>query len=286
MSIDAIRDVVAIGPARNAMNRRLHGALAVLLLAANTVLAAQAVPPSATATTSTENVKGRQVEYVLAGRGTPAVVFENGLGGALDNWRQVISEISKYTTVLAYNRPGYGDSAMADTPRDGEHIASELRDLLAAAHLKPPYVLVGHSAGGLYMQYFARRYPREVAGLILVDSTHPQQFQGKGALDGNMRPRRQVAAQKELDLLNATGEAVLALPTFTGKPVIVLSALKPLSVHGEYADDANEKRRGVARLYPGAKQVWVDSGHKIPTEKPENVTEAVQEMLAAVKHTK
>ena len=136
------------------------------------------------------------------------------------------------------------------------------------------------------MQYFARRYPREVAGLVLVDSTHPLQFQGKGALDGGMRPRRQVAAQKELELLGATGESVLALPTFTGKPAIVLSALKPLAGRGEFADDVNEKRRDVVRLYPGAKQVWVDSGHKIPTEKPEAVVEAVREILAALKQAK
>lgn len=267
--------------ARHAMKTWACGQMAALLLAANP---APAAPPAATAVT--ENVNGRQVEYVQAGHGTPAVVFENGLGGTLDNWRQVLAEVSKTTTVLAYNRPGYGDSAPAATPRDGEHIAAELRELLAAAHLKPPYILVGHSAGGLYMQHFARRYPREVAGLLLVDSTHPLQFQGKGALDGSLRPRRQAAAQQELDLLNATGESVLALPTFSGQPVIVLSALKPLSVRGDHADDANEKRRNVVRLYPGAKQVWVDSGHKIPQEKPEAVVEAVREIIFTVKQAK
>jgi pimeloyl-ACP methyl ester carboxylesterase len=122
-----------------------------------------------------------------------------------------------------------------------------------------------------------------VAGLVLVDSTHPQQFQGKGALDANIRPRRLVAAQSELELLNATGKFVLALPPLIGKPVIVLSALKPLKVRGEYADDANEKRRNLVRLYPGAKQLWLDSGHRIQVEKPEAVIEAVREVLADVK---
>jgi pimeloyl-ACP methyl ester carboxylesterase len=231
----------------------------------------------------TENVNGHRVEYVLAGQGSPAVIFENGLGGTLDHWQPVVQEISRYTTVLAYNRPGYGDSETATTLRDGRHIVDELRALLASTGLKPPYVLVGHSAGGLYMQYFARRYPREVAGLVLVDSTHPQQFQGKGALDANIRPRRLVAAQSELELLNATGKFVLALPPLIGKPVIVLSALKPLKVRGEYADDANEKRRNLVRLYPGAKQLWLDSGHRIQVEKPEAVIEAVREVLADVK---
>jgi pimeloyl-ACP methyl ester carboxylesterase len=87
------------------------------------------------------------------------------------------------------------------------------------------------------------------------------------------------AAKEEMDLINSTGEQVLALPTFSGKPVIVLSALKPMDKKGELADDVNEKRKDIARLYPGSQQIWVDSGHGIPLEKPETVIDAIRQVL-------
>jgi pimeloyl-ACP methyl ester carboxylesterase len=269
-------------------SRRQSGLCFIRLLCAAAMLPAGPAAngqPGAEITTS--QVAGRQVDYLLMRHGKPVVVFENGLGGTLDNWRLMLPEISRHATLFAYNRPGYGDSEPAATPRDGEHVAEELRALLRALDLKPPYVLVGHSLGGLYMQYFARRHPAEVAGLVLVDSTHPLQFQGQGAApypsnspDMGLRPRGRPAAREEWRLIDATGESVMALPALRGKPVIVLSALKPLSIRNENADAANEKRRDLARLYPGAKQVWVDSGHRIPLERPEAVVEAVREIVS------
>ncbi len=152
--------------------------------------------------------------------------------------------------------------------------------------LREPYVLVGHSFGGLYMQLFARRYPEEVAGLVLVDATHPNHFKGKGAIDNwpawsrtAFRWYLSSTANKELDLINTTGDEVLALPSFTGKAVIVLSASRPMKKRSAIADDANKKRKDLVNLYPGAKQVWVDSGHNIPKEKPESVIKAIREVL-------
>ena len=124
---------------------------------------------------------------VTAGQGTPAVVFEHGLGGTFDLWQKVFPEVAKVDTAFAYDRPGTGGSDRASTSRDGEQIVNELRVLLAAEGIGPPYVLVGLSLGGLYMQLFARRYPREVARLVLVDPTHPDQFNGAGA-QGTGRP--------------------------------------------------------------------------------------------------
>ena len=96
-------------------------------------------------------------------------------------WDKVISEVSKTKSVFAYNRPGIGNSVKTDKPRDAEQIVEELRSYLKELKIRPPYVLVGHSSGGLYMQLFARKYPSEVAGLVLVDSTHPLQMKGAGA---------------------------------------------------------------------------------------------------------
>lgn len=236
---------------------------------------------------TTESIDGRQVEYAWVQHPTDTVVFENGLGGTLDWWAKVFPELAKDTSVFAYNRPGYGKSAPASTPRDGAHIVEELRALLHGKGLAPPYVLVGHSLGGLYMQLFARRHPDEVSGLVLVDSTHPEQTKGQGS-PANwpawfrlvFKVTASATIQEELHAIDATGDEVLALPSFTEKPVIVLSASQPMTASSPLADDANAKRKDLARLYPGARQIWVDSGHGIPLEKPEAVVSAIREVLA------
>lgn len=235
----------------------------------------------------TEQIDGKQVEYVLARNGSDVVVFENGLGGLLHWWAKVYPEVSHNSTAFVYNRPGYGKSAEAHTPRDGEHIVDELRTTLRSKDLKPPYILVGHSLGGLYMQLFARRYPEEVKALILVDSTHPDQLKGNGALDKwpsafrlYMDITLSDSGKAELAALDRTGEQVLSLPSYTTGPVLILSALKPMAEKSELATDSNEKRKDLMRLYPGAKQIWVDSGHTIPLDKPDAVISAIEEVLA------
>lgn len=235
---------------------------------------------------TTAQIDNRRVEYALARNGDKTVVFENGLGGTMDWWAKVFPEVAKNTTAFAYNRPGYGESDPASTPRDGMHIADELRSLLKSRDLNPPYVLVGHSLGGLYMQLFARRYPDEVSALVLVDSTHPEQLKGAGSSENwpawfrvMFGVATSAVAKEELNAINVTGEEVLRLATFTGKPVVVLSALQPMKEKSALADDANEKRKDIARLYPGSKQIWVNSGHGIPLEKPEAIISAIRDVL-------
>lgn len=229
-------------------------------------------------------VEERQIEFAQINRGTPVVVFENGLGATMGGWNKVFPEIGKEVTVFAYNRPGYGDSNPAPTPRDGAHIVDELRALLRSRGLAPPYVLVGHSLGGLYMQYFARRYPQEVAGLVLVDSTHPTQLEGAGAIERQplwvrLMLKMFLVGQKKGEFAAGaqTGQDVLSLPTVSGKPVIVLSAVAKSD--SEFMRHINHKRADLARLYPGSRQTWVDSGHFIQRDRPEVVIEAIRDVL-------
>ncbi|MDD5058231.1 MAG: alpha/beta hydrolase [Sideroxydans sp.] len=231
----------------------------------------------------------RHVEYALVNRGTIPVVFENGLGARMENWKKVLPEISKDNTTFTYNRPGYGDSDGTTTPRDGEHVVDELRTLLRSKGLNPPYILVGHSLGGLYMQHFARRYPDEVAALVLVDSTHPEQMKGKGSPENWPTWIRfgfwvwgSSTVKSEFAGVNTTGETVLSLPTFSGKPVILLTATQPKDAKSELDINVQEKRADLLRLYPGAKQIMVDSGHNIQVEKPQAVIDAIREVLPLI----
>lgn len=267
---------------RDILMKKHKSLLEAIALAIVMLLSGCASLPNSTV----ETLDNRAIELAMTQHGTPPVIFENGLGGRMEWWSKVLPEISRDTTTFAYNRPGYGNSDPVATPRDGLHIVDELRRLLRDKSMQPPYVLVGHSLGGLYMQLYARRYPEDVSALILVDSTHPQQLDGEGALQKQSFLLRGLlgvmitgAAKDELDLLPQTGKQVLNLPTLSGIPVFVLSASKPLAEQSAVADDANAKRRDIARLYPGAKQVWVDSGHAIPLEKPEAIIAAIREAL-------
>ena len=234
-------------------------------------------------------VDDRPLELVAHPGAGPVVVFENGLGGHMAWWGKVLPALPTDTAYFAYNRPGIGKSAPADTPRDGQHIVAELRRTLEQQGMRPPYVLVGHSLGGLYMQLFARQHRAEVAALVLVDTTHPRQLEGAGAMENQSLLVRGMAkalitgtAKREFDLLTQTGQQVLVLPTVTGLPVTVLSAAAPMKENSELAQFSNAMRQDIARLYPGAQQVWVEGGHAIPLEKPEAVVNAIRAAMAAM----
>ncbi len=118
----------------------------------------------------------RTLNISCAGSGTPAVIFEsggNGYGGY--GWRSVQSEVAKFTTACWYDRAGEGWSDPSPIPRSSTTIVNDLHELLQRTPMKGPYVLVGHSIGGEYIRIFTARFPSEVAGLVLVDSTHPDQ---------------------------------------------------------------------------------------------------------------
>jgi pimeloyl-ACP methyl ester carboxylesterase len=105
------------------------------------------------------------------GSGSPTVVMESGLGETSLDWDLVQPQVAEFTRACAYDRAGYGWSDAGQEPRDGTEIATELDKLLTDAKLTGPYVLVGHSLGGLYVRVFTSRYPAKVVGMVLIDTT-------------------------------------------------------------------------------------------------------------------
>lgn len=108
--------------------------------------------------------------------GSPTVILENGLGSISSAWGLVQPEVAKATRVCSYDRAGTGWSASSPEPRDAQHIAQELHTLLHNANIPGPYVLAGWSMGGLYARAYAAQYGDEVTGLVLIDSSHPDQW--------------------------------------------------------------------------------------------------------------
>jgi len=119
------------------------------------------------------DVGGHRLHLNCTGTGSPTVVLEPGAGGTSSDLGWIAPAVAHDTRVCVYDRAGRGWSEPADTPQDGAQIATDLHTLLHRGNVPGPYVMAGHSFGGLYALTFAARYPDEVAGLVLVDSTAP-----------------------------------------------------------------------------------------------------------------
>lgn len=231
------------------------------------------------------DVAGREVEIVEAGKGASTVVFESGFGDDWAPWDEVAVAVARRARVFAYSRPGYGESAPATTARDASTIVEELRALLLFRGLRPPYLLVGHSFGGTYMELFAKSYPDEVIGLVLVDPRH-RDFTAACAsagLEGCVIPGSVVATlprvqQAEFEGFEGASEEIDLRP-FGSYPVRVLTATShPWSSAVEalwrsmLAALAAEAEAGEQVLFAGA-------GHYLQTERPKKVVQQILELL-------
>jgi pimeloyl-ACP methyl ester carboxylesterase len=172
------------GPARTITRRSgkaLLGLVLVLALLAGLGAVYQAVATSRAQRAQPApgvmvDVGGHRLHLACIGEGSPTVILDAALGNMSAHWAWVQQEVMRTTRVCAYDRAGLGWSDPGPGPRDAAHITSELHTLLGNAGIPGPYVMVGHSFGGLYTQLYAARYADEVAGVVLVESSHPQQF--------------------------------------------------------------------------------------------------------------
>ena len=125
------------------------------------------------------DIGGYRLNLCRTGQGAPPAIFDTGLGGTSLLWARVLAAVGAFTVACAFDRAGYGgsDPAPDHLPRTSAQIVQEVRRLLQEAEIAPPYVLVGHSFGAINMTYYALNYPAEVAGLVLVDPSHPEMFE-------------------------------------------------------------------------------------------------------------
>ncbi|MDN4610077.1 alpha/beta fold hydrolase [Arthrobacter burdickii] len=200
------------------------------------------------------DVGGHRLHLDCTGSGSPTVVLEPGAGGVSSDLERIAPAVALDTRVCVYDRAGRGWSDPANTPQDAARIATDLHTLLQRGNVPGPYVLAGHSFGGLYALTFAARYPEDVAGLALVDSTAPasdpdtEPAHGTGSGSGSQGTTRRVSAlaagvarlgigqllgvtpthlQSTLDEYGQGGastQQAAALDDLTDKPLVVLTA--------------------------------------------------------------
>jgi pimeloyl-ACP methyl ester carboxylesterase len=150
---------------------------------------------------------GRSMNLMCTGRGKPTVLLEAGWGASSRAWTKVQPQLSRLTQVCSYDRAGYAYSDPGPLPRDGATIARDLEAALAAARIGGPYILVGHSAGGLYVRLFAARHLAAVKGLVLLDPTVETRVATPGSKDGLDGPRARVRRCLEAALASRSGTA-------------------------------------------------------------------------------
>lgn len=249
----------------------------------------------------------------------PTVIFDAGLGGFSLEWLKVQRLLENDIKSCAYDRAGYGWSQQGPSPRTTSQINDEFERLLLAAELKPPYILVGHSFGGYNVQYFAKANPDDVAGVVLIDSSHPDQaeripdvntgkvrrgkqqmvtFLGDASVlekypedvrftAGMLLSSRQVVLTQQREFASFTysaSEVNFLASDFPDVPLVVVTRGQQ-----QWSDDPLGKAREeewnrmqdeLTRLSSQGRQIHAElSGHMVHMDQPELVADIIREMM-------
>lgn len=303
--------------------RTLHSALPIALLLF------AAAPPPALADESFYDVPapgllvdlgGYRLHINCEGYGSHTVILDAGLGDWSTHWTAVQNLLKDDVRVCSYDRAGYGWSDPGPRPRDSQRIVTELHALLEKAEINPPYLLVGHSFGGLNMRLFASTYAQEVSGLVLVEASHPDSLPYRRSEDGTtpdlspanqlmvthyvepeeltfppeaqpamhdslLQTKSMVTSRGEYRALGNSVQELRKAPPIGNLPLTVLSRGKrqwPKSADGDAREKAwHDQQTELARLSSRSRYVTASkSGHYIQLDEPELVADAVRVMVA------
>lgn len=245
------------------------------------------------------DIGGRSLYIECVGEGSPAVILEAGMTGDLRTWIPVQAEIAKTTRVCSYDRAGieHGGpdprgSDPAPTPRPASAVTSDLHVLLDAAGVEPPYVLVGFSFGGLFVQHFAATYPEEIAGLMLIESNHydeARQYEEHLTTEQIEVDRRETQNLGEgIDVYASFDEVGAIVDLVPNVPLVVLTADGPIDWPPGWNPTIFDALRSAQQadlvlLTSLGRQVIVeDSDHFVVENKPDVVITELKALLAEI----
>ena len=214
------------------------------------------------------------------------VILEAGHGDPSEVWSAVQKQVEQFAHVCSYDRLGLGKSDKVTVAHTADEIVDDLHQLLRAAHVPPPYVMVGHSIGGIYVRKYAAIYPTEVTGLVLVDSAHEEQFYRVSQISPEwakrIRDRFPADEQRAQGFLPQNERLAWH---FNG-PLIVIergqlpasAASDPMAKQSEAVFQLLEKDLASRSKY-GQLRVAEMSGHYIQRDQPALVTQAIMDVI-------
>ncbi len=269
------------------------------------------------------DIGGYRLHLLCNGTGSPTVIFEAGIGDDSLTWAKVQPTIARTTRACSYDRAGYGWSDPSPKPRDAKTIAQELHALLNAAGVEGPFVLVGHSLGGMLVREYTGLYRSEVAGMVLVDSTSPNQFR-RMSRTGHANDefiRKQGYFQDtmifgwprlsgwcdhwplaERDVRRATEcrfrpwithldeykvldkDSAEVLDAGSMSNIPLIVLTEGAAGTGDSPNSFGAMQKELVGLSTRGSQVFVPGGHMIQVEHPQAVIDAVLNVVAAVRH--
>jgi len=248
-------------------------------------------------------IGGRRLAFTCTGQGSPTVVLETGLGAESSEWATVLHGIQDFTRVCRYDRAGRGTSDGASSPRSALDMVDDLHRLLRAAETPAPYVLVGHSFGGLLMRLYACQYSNDVVGLVLVDSMHEDQFEVFGEMFPPSTPadspalretrafwaegwRKVGSTVEHIDLVSSIHQArqvvslgdipvhVITAGTFLNQPLV------PVPRRAELQRQWEDLQKQFLNLSSRAAQsIVLGSGHFVQRDDPQIVINAIKTVI-------
>jgi pimeloyl-ACP methyl ester carboxylesterase len=258
-----------------------------------------------------EDAGPQKLFYQLQGKGSPLVILDVGAGESFRSWTSVVAEVAKETAVLVYDRAGYGRSEPGPPPRDARSETVDLWALLQKAALRGPYVLVGHSLGGLNMQVFGHDHPEAVAGMVLCDPP-PRDWLAGGSFpklrqlfvrtvdeitraaeraersddpaERSRAPFLRTLSSEHREMFGSTAKQVLSIPSFGTMRMIVIAAGRSSPAFGEEADAFQkywiEESRKLSLLSTAGEFVLAEhSGHQIHRDAPGLVLAAIKKLV-------
>lgn len=252
------------------------------------------------------DIGGRSLRIACQGTGMPTVIVETGMSASATNnpsWLAIARRVAPTTKICLYDRAGRGGSDAAPAGlRSSDDVVSDLHLALSKAAVAPPYLFAGHSAGGIYVLDFARLHPNEVAGIVLVDASHPDQTAAwrrvfpqpaPGESEATTRARQvlvnmdHAANPESIDIGESYAEA-RKLTSLGSKPLIVLTHSpkwkmvpnlpEPVLVTLE-AETQRLQRRFLRLSTRSEQRIAVSAGHELPNEDPDLVVNGILDAI-------
>ena len=263
------------------------------------LVAGCATPSTADIESGAAQVMGTSIAFRRRRGRAPTIVFESGLGDGLEVWAGVIEQFGPDAAYFAYSRPGYGDSEDLQPPsgaRNSEQASALLKALLGAVGVRPPFVLVGHSLGGLYTAHFAATYPEQVVGLVFVDGRPPTfraacdargiRFCNTESSAAPPPPNWPAHIVAELRGMSESEESAPPMRAIARIPATVITSTSPWP--GEQGDEGFalwlETQEVFARGFTSSRIVRAEgAGHYVQREQPALVAREIEALVARVR---